>query len=57
MYKNLVSQTPNPNKHYNLSSALKSTLTNSHHEWQYCFLERGGDTGEIYLSAKQLLET
>ena len=41
----------------NFASALKSILLNSRHEWQYCFLDRGGDATERYFSAAQLLNS
>lgn len=30
-------------------------LTSSTHEWLYCYLRRGGDSGEEYLSAQEIL--
>lgn len=57
MCDNLVQQISDSFSAYNFATLLKNALINSSHEWQYCFLERGGDSGEIYLSAKQLLES
>lgn len=57
MHHKTVQQEQTPTTVHNFARALKSALINSRHEWQYCFLERGGDSREIYLSAKQLLES
>lgn len=40
---------------HNAVARLHEALTQSTHEWIYCFLERGGDAGEVYLSPSQLL--
>jgi acyl-CoA synthetase (AMP-forming)/AMP-acid ligase II len=47
-----ISEHPN-----NLANGLRQTLSQSRHDWQYCFLERGGGSGETYLSPKQLLKS
>ena len=54
--KDLEDRVSPQQQNYNLAIALKNALINSSHKWQYCFLERGGDSHEIYLSAKQLLQ-
>ncbi|WP_321311688.1 AMP-binding protein [Halarcobacter sp.] len=38
-----------------LALKIEKVLSSSNHEWQYCFLERGGDRGEVYLSPKEIL--
>ncbi len=45
----------NKNFSLNLASTIDRLLTESTHEWQYCFLERGGDGDEIFLSPQELL--
>lgn len=41
----------------NLANAIDCLLNQSLHDWQYCFLERGGDAGETLLNAQELLES
>lgn len=56
MGDNVTTSIPNSLECYNLASLLKKSLESSCHEWLYCFLNRGGDAKETYLSPKELLE-
>ncbi|MDP5190916.1 AMP-binding protein, partial [Rheinheimera baltica] len=38
-----------------VAKAIRQALTHSRHDWQYCFLKRGGDSGEHYLTAEEIL--
>lgn len=40
----------------NIATAIYEVFSNSSHEWQYCFLGRGGDGEKNYFNANELLE-
>ncbi|WP_394201668.1 AMP-binding protein [Shewanella waksmanii] len=42
--------------HESIAQALYQVLSGSSLDWQYCFLERGGDGSEVYLSSEELLQ-
>ena len=54
---NLTSSDSPPSHQGNLAKAIRCILLQSKHDWQYCFLERGGDAGETFLNAQELLES
>ena len=56
MHAKVRAQAPDFQTDINLASKLRQVLSESEHSWQYCFLERGGDGNEVYLSPKQLIE-